>query len=99
MIDIYDGYYFLPLGAREPMNAGIWSHIYSAVDFLSPGYVQKRGVEHPAYDLNWIEGGNSDLGANVYAMADGLVVLISAVLSFCFIGSRLMFIAGRLTGT
>ena len=65
-----------PIGATEAdrAGAGVPPGWYIAVGFDEEYTVNGRAAVHPGLDLSDVRGGDSDLGAPVYAAADGVVV-------------------------
>lgn len=53
---------------------GLAYSVQPGLGFCAPGYLQATGSVHTGADFNDVRGGNSDLGAPVYAVADGVVV-------------------------
>lgn len=47
--------------------------VWDGCGFLDPLYLKYEKAQHPGIDLNGRGGGDTDLGANVYAIADGVV--------------------------
>jgi murein DD-endopeptidase MepM/ murein hydrolase activator NlpD len=48
--------------------------VWPGTRFLDPAYLQSIGRHHQGIDLNYLSGGDSDLGAPVQAMFPGVVV-------------------------
>lgn len=65
-----------PIGANaaDRAGAGVPPGWYIAVGFDEEYTVNGRKAVHPGLDLSDVRGGDSDLGAPVYAAADGVVV-------------------------
>lgn len=65
-----------PVGASEAdrAGAGVPPGWYVVVGFDQEYTVNGRAAVHPGLDLSDVRGGDSDLGAPVYCMADGVVV-------------------------
>lgn len=62
-----DGFDF-PVGAPDGLG------YYIAAGLVDPAYRQSYNCWHPGEDWNGVQGGNTDLGAPVYAVAHGRVV-------------------------